>query len=49
MLRSVITTVAEVAGLTLISVGSFMVWTPFGFIVTGVGVTALGYLAAGEQ
>ncbi len=48
-MRNVATTALEVAGLLAVCVGTFLVWTPAGLIVSGAIATAVGYLLAGEQ
>jgi hypothetical protein len=46
VLRSVLTTLAELAGLTLVSVGFGVIWWPLGVICAGVALILLGAAAA---
>ena len=48
-MRNAATTALEVAGLIALCVGTFLVWTPAGLIVTGAIVTGVGYLLAGDE
>jgi hypothetical protein len=45
-MRQNITSTVEVIGAVLVSIGAFLIWTPFGFIVTGALLIAGGALSA---
>jgi hypothetical protein len=42
-MRSTLATLLELAGLASASVGAFIIDVSFGFILTGVGLFAVGY------
>lgn len=46
MLRSVLTTLAEMTGLTLVSVGFGVIWWPLGLICAGIALILVGAAAA---
>lgn len=45
-MRNLITTLIEIVGGTLVSIGAFQVWEPAGFIVTGALLITAGALSA---
>lgn len=45
-MRATLTTLAEVAGIGLVSAGSWLILPALGLIVAGIGLAAIGFLAA---
>lgn len=45
--RQVLTSIADVVGLVVVSVGTALIYLPAGVIVAGLGVLAVSYIEAG--
>lgn len=48
-MRSVLTSLGELAGIVCVTVGAGMAWPPAGWIVAGVGMFAVSFVSGGDE